>query len=411
MFSPYHTADSALLNEYRLAEQSWLQAAGYAAGIVAVDFVAAVLEADRGAVPQFARAVEVTESIGSLPTIGGILAAGQTASKSRGPGGYLIFTNWDILVTATFYEKMCKAIKDELASPSSSSGGGGGGGWLTLDVTRLDVKVGDEELKNLPPLAELDTPTGVGKFLLEHGNKHPGHDCFLIPAALDISCFTDNVGLVVSQPPWGMLLRSILQGTASNDGSGGKFGLLRSTVKKGVYTYHFTNSDKPASWKNGFEAHFELHIFQISQAFRILSKPEKLASSKVAVARLLEQSAYLHHLTEMQATACAYDGSSGVGGAMPTKPAPLCHMCSAVFTQAGLLGKTFNQKLTRVIEAGIQNLTDSTAETLRIPRDLSSGSVMVGGEYRCLGEMPQCRTLRAGSCSERTKREGTCSFS
>lgn len=413
----YNTADGALLDEYHLAEQSWVQAAGYAAGAVVVTFVAAVLAEDRGAVPSFATAVEITESVGSLPTIGGILAAGQDASKRRGAGGYLVFTNWDISVTTTFYQNMCSAIKDELALSNENGGGGGGGvGWLALDVTRLDVKASAEELQNLPPLAELDTPTGVGTFLLEHGSKHPGHDCFVIPAALDISCFTASVGFVVSQPPWGKLLRSILQGTASKHGSEGKFGLLRSSAKKGVYTYHFTNADKPAAWKNGFEAHFELHIFQISQAFRILYNPDKMSSSKVAVSRLLEQSAYLHHLTVLQATACAYAGSGGssggkLDGAVPTKPAPLCHMCSAAFTQAGILSKIYNQKVTREIEAGIRNVTKSTAEMLRIPRDLPSGSIMVGGEYACSGEMPQCATLRAGSCTETIKREGTCSFS
>ena len=228
---------------------------------------------------------------------------------------------------------------------------------------------------------------------------------FMLTSSRSEGCFTNNVGLVVSQPPWGMLLRAILQGTANVAGSGGSFSLMRSTPKKGVFTYHFTNTDAPASWMNGFERHFELHIFQIAQTFRMLYRPEHGAASKMAVCRLLEQSAYLHHLTLMQAAACAY-----VDGSPASKPAPLCTMCSAVFPKAGFLDKTFNQKLTTKIHAYVANVSSAVAERLNIPKNAPSGSVVVGGAYTCAAEMPQCAHLQKGSCQDSAGGAGKCSF-
>jgi hypothetical protein len=238
VFSPYKTTDQAVLAEYRLAEQSWVRAAEHAAAAAAaatggalgnpptvVEFIAAVLPSDTLS-PQhpFAKVVELTESIAdgraaSLPTVREILKVGAAAA-ARTQSSHLIFTNWDILVVTTFYADMCRTIKAATEQ-----------GWLIMDVTRFDVKAGANALQTKPSLAELDGPKGPGNFIREHGHKHPGHDCFIVPMAMDLSCVLEEFAFVVSQPPWGMLLRSVLQRIALEDDSGGQFRYMRSSQK------------------------------------------------------------------------------------------------------------------------------------------------------------------------------------
>jgi hypothetical protein len=195
VFSPFVGASEKALGEYEAAERSWVIAAtkagtptttfrGRHAAHTDVHFVGATLPADRSAVPYFARYVKLDDNIANgngiiLPTVNTILRAGQKAAKL---GGYVIFTNWDIGVVPGFYTEICQRIQH---NPSS---------WLALDITRLDVDVSGLAPTGVNGGYELSAfLSGENQIRIK---QHPGHDCFLIPQHLDLSCF-NNMGVFV----------------------------------------------------------------------------------------------------------------------------------------------------------------------------------------------------------------------
>jgi hypothetical protein len=140
-------------------------------------------------------------------------------------------------------------------------------------------------------------------------------------------------------------------------------------------------------WKNatGFDSRLDLHVFLIAQAFRMLYNPEH-ASASVAISRLLGGSAYGTRLQALQTMACMYSN----GDAVAAKPAPLCKMCRAVFPKV----KTLPRNAAKDKEAYefLDKLTGPMAAALMVKPD----STLVGGEYTCVGEMPQCANLHGG---------------
>lgn len=288
VFSPFAGASREDLSVYRHAEQSWQVAASAASadGAADVRFLAAVLPRDRSAAPQFAGAATLSWYVvdglnRTLPTVGGILTAAMTAASNR---GHVILTNWDIAVVRSFYIEACRRLKAlSRADPTK----------VALDITRVDLTVPGDPAR-WPSAADLgllgDRPGSqpakearARVMAVAALRKHPGHDCFIIPASLPLRCLTEtDPGFAVGQPPWGAVLRSVLSGTILD--SSRKFEYVRSLPKKQWFTYHLhalsgerggvpgTFQPKPlaAAWQTGSVwAHLELMLFQYAQTFRM----------------------------------------------------------------------------------------------------------------------------------------------
>lgn len=193
VYSPFHTRSKADAAEFARVEVSWQLAASAAAkgGKVSVTFAGLALPRDKGAVKAFARHVPITSYVldglnRTLPTIGTMLRLGQRVAPA---GGHVVFTNWDIFVVPSFYSDVCQMLQD--AGKTSD--------WQALDITRAEVhpasggKAGEVSLARLGTAPQKLIDEGVVRTLLPHA----GHDCFVIPAELDISCFTKDPGFMV----------------------------------------------------------------------------------------------------------------------------------------------------------------------------------------------------------------------
>ena len=131
-----------------------------------------------------------------------------------------------------------------------------------------------------------------------------------------------------------------------------------------------------------------MHVFLIAQAFRMLHDADHEQSS-VAVSRLLSASAYGPRLQILQTMACLYS----TGSSAAQKPAPLCLMCRALFPKA----KHLSGKNKEEVNTFLGKLSNAMRSTLMI----DAASTMIGGEYVCVGEMPQCRNLNGGCPEEK----------
>lgn len=76
----------------------------------------------------------------------------------------------------------------------------------------------------------------------------------------------------------------------------------------------------------------------------------------------------------MQSTACMYS-AAGDPGTTPTKPAPLCEMCSAVFPAPSRI----KPKMRQNIELFVAGLTAADLATLMLPKDVQHADMKIGG--------------------------------
>jgi hypothetical protein len=195
-----------------------------------------------------------------------------------------------------------------------------------------------------------------------------------------------------------MVLKSVLKGFAQAEGAKGTFEMLRSKVKKTVFTVHFTDAKVNAQGWMDPESKFAnaaLEVFMMAQMFRMVGAtagPDRQprADWPKRIQAVMAESAWKRTAFIFPAAACSYT----VGDAS-LKPAPLCELCNALYPGH----ESLKSKLLSEVTEAIKKFPAAARDDFGIDQHWESTTLALGGPYTCSGEMQQCSGLPPASCT------------